>query len=205
MARRQIEALREQRRHTLELRAWRESIIRKVEKARAKRAKKRAKRKPDGTRGIDRVPAHLRGLAVVPQALDGHRPGHTYINPERDSKPGARLRRDEPVAVERKRPVLRRVEPRKFERPGRQVLAPHPMRVQLLRARAQTPSQWLKAQRMLLKGYGAAFTTKRGDLAYDCGECGFHIRNGYDPDESGFWTDVQDHEQEHRDSESVAL
>jgi len=96
-----------------------------------------------GAHGITRK---MRGLpVVVPQALDGHRPGHTYINSERDSKPSARLRRDEPVAVERKRQVQRRVQPRKFERPGRQVLGPHPMRVQLLRARAQTPSQWLKA------------------------------------------------------------
>jgi len=206
--RQQAKALDRQTALAEELQAWRETRIRAAAKAAEKVRKQRAKDIEKGrvpSRGVDRVPSHLRGEAPMLEQLD-YRRGDTYVRPDRDTKStkSGRLRRDEPTPAKHARPQLRRV--RQPAKPGRQVLfGYHPWAAQLLRARAQTPSQWLKAQRMLLKGYGVAFTTKRGDLAYDCGECGFHIRNGYDPDESGFWIDVMDHEQEHCDSESVAL
>lgn len=70
--RKQSEALAEQRTRAAELSAWREGIVAALEKAKAKRAKKRGQRKPDGKRGIDRVPKHLRGLAVQPKVLVEH-------------------------------------------------------------------------------------------------------------------------------------
>jgi len=113
--RRRSEALREQRALRDELRSWRESLIRAAQKARVKAAKKRAEKKPDGSRGVDRVPKHLRGLAVTPEVLVEHvgptyvqRRRHSlrtgrrlqpsinapYVNPARDAKRHARLRRE---------------------------------------------------------------------------------------------------------------
>lgn len=89
--RRQAAALSEKRGAGNQLRKmWQELAI-------AAGALRRAQAQPPtpGSRGVDRVPVRLRGLAVEPEWVHQHagHPYTPYVNPDRDLKPGARLRR----------------------------------------------------------------------------------------------------------------
>lgn len=147
MARRQIEALREQRAFAEELRSWRESVIRNLEKAKVKRAKKAAKKKvskKDRSRGVYRVPAHLQGLAVTVTPVELAEHGVPYVNPDRDEKRHARLRKDTPQPWPQVKPSA--PAPWMKRRPpvlsGRQALfGSHPWRRDLIAAKNGSRTQ----------------------------------------------------------------
>lgn len=67
---------------------------REVAAEKRKAAHRKAAQANRGSRGVDRVPARLRGLAVRPEWVHQHagHPYAPYINPDRDQKPSARLR-----------------------------------------------------------------------------------------------------------------
>lgn len=176
--RKQSEALRSQRALRDELQSWRQGVVAQLAKAAAKRAKKRSKRKPDGTRGIDRVPQHLRGLVVHPVVLIEHTDS-SYADRRRWShSTGGALPKSANT------PHVNEYNDRSL-----------PGKARVRARRAARRRTWF------FKGHGMAGANDF-NLRYNChfAGCSYGILSGLD--DFDFMTDVMDHEATH--DEAVA-